>query len=329
MKSTNTSSTEAIDLTVHGRYNGRFCHSRVTADGSERASVALNKPQILWFNTGTLCNIECHNCYIKSSPTNDSLVYMTTAEVKNFLEQIKERNWPISEIGLTGGEPFMNPDILGIMRSILSEGYDLLILTNAMRPMMRPHIRKGLIEIINTYQHQLVVRVSLDHYQGEKHDEIRGDGAFERTLMGLDWLSQHRFNIAVAGRMHWAEDENEVRRGFGALFHVRLYNIDPHDHSSLVLFPEMDLDMEIPEISVGCWKILDKNPNQMMCASSRMVVKRKFAPKPTVVSCTLLPYEPEFELGETLEEAESPVYLNHPYCAQFCVLGQASCSPKS
>ena len=57
-----------------------------------------------------------------------------------------------------------------------------------------------------------------------------------------------------------------------------------------------------------------------------MVVKRKGADTPTVLSCTLLPYEPEFDMGPTLKDAEASVQLNHPHCAKFCVLGGASCS---
>ena len=93
-----------------------------------------------------------------------------------------------------------------------------------------------------------------------------------------------------------------------------------------VLFPEMDERIEVPEITTACWGILDKSPDAIMCASSRMVIKRKGAEKPTVLACTLLPYAPEFELGSTLEEAERDVALNHPHCAKFCVLGGASCS---
>ena len=63
-----------------------------------------------------------------------------------------------------------------------------------------------------------------------------------------------------------------------------------------------------------------------MCASSRMVIKRKGADRPTVVSCTLLPYDGAFEMGASLAEAAQPVKLNHRYCARFCVLGGASCS---
>ena len=57
-----------------------------------------------------------------------------------------------------------------------------------------------------------------------------------------------------------------------------------------------------------------------------MVVKRRGAAAPAVVACTLLPYDPQFELGATLAEAARPVALNHPHCAKFCVLGGAACS---
>jgi hypothetical protein len=57
-----------------------------------------------------------------------------------------------------------------------------------------------------------------------------------------------------------------------------------------------------------------------------MVVKRKGQARPAVVACTLLPYDPQFELGHTLAEALGTVHLNHPHCARFCVLGGAACS---
>ena len=59
----------------------KFQHPDITVAGEPRASVPLHKLETLWFNTGTVCNIECLNCYIASSPTNDRLVYLKTAEV--------------------------------------------------------------------------------------------------------------------------------------------------------------------------------------------------------------------------------------------------------
>ena len=91
---------------------GKFENPLVTAKGEPRATVSLTHPQTLWFNTGTLCNIECVNCYIASSPTNDALVYITADEVRDYLGQITARNWPVTEVAFTGGEPFMNPQMI-------------------------------------------------------------------------------------------------------------------------------------------------------------------------------------------------------------------------
>jgi hypothetical protein len=57
-----------------------------------------------------------------------------------------------------------------------------------------------------------------------------------------------------------------------------------------------------------------------------MVVRRRGEPEARVVACTLIPYDPGFDLGPTLAGATTPVALNHPHCARFCVLGGASCS---
>ena len=80
------------------------------------------------------------------------------------------------------------------------------------------------------------------------------------------------------------------------------------------------------EVVDACWGILGKDPAGIMCATSRMVVHRKGEPAPRVAACTLIPYDPGFDMGATLAEAAAPVKLNHPHCATFCVLGGAACS---
>ncbi len=297
-----------------------------TAQGLPRASVELNRPRTLWFNTGTVCNITCDNCFIESSPRNDRLVFITADEVENFLFQIRERRWPVVEIGITGGEPFMNPQIVDILQRCLRHGFETLVLTNAMRPMMRPRVQGGLLCMRDEFPGRTRFRVSLDHYREELHDKMRGKGSFQKTLEGMNWLRDNDFAMAAAGRMIWNESEAAARRGYGRLFASRGYRIDARDPGAMVLFPEISESEAVPEISEGCWEILGKHPEEMMCASSRMVVKRKGATAPTVLACTLIPYDKQFELGTTLESAEGPVMLNHPSCAQFCVLGGASCS---
>ena len=312
--------------TIEQAPNAKFSNPLLTAKGEERAEVALTNPETLWFNTGTLCNIECPNCYILSSPKNDALVYLSTGEVAAYLAELETRDWGVREIGFTGGEPFMNPEMIDMARVSLEAGYEVLILTNAMRPMMRKSMRAGIQKLQADFGERLTFRISLDHWSAKYHDEERGAGGFEKTLDGMRWLRDAGVRMAVAGRTMWNEAEADARAGYAALFEREGFAIDAHAPGETVLFPEMDETVDVPEITTACWDILGKSPSEVMCASSRMVVKRKGADAPSVVACTLLPYEAEFDLGATLEEAERPVRLNHPHCAKFCVLGGASCS---
>lgn len=305
---------------------GEFEHPDITAKGERRAVVEFSGAKTLWFNTGTLCNITCLNCYIDSSPENDSLVYISAPEVSAYLDQIKERNWPVSEIAFTGGEPFMNPDIIEILRVPLSRGYQVLVLTNAMRPMMRKRVQSGLLELQAEFGKKLTLRISLDHFEKNLHDAERGEGSYDITVIGMRWLRNNGFHMAMAGRSAFGESDTSSREGYAKLFASENFAIDAFDPALTVLFPEMDETVKVPEITTACWGILDKSPNDVMCATSRMVVKRKGADHPVVLACTLLPYSPEFELGETLADAEVDVKLNHRHCAKFCVLGGASCS---
>lgn len=301
----------------------KFSDPDITASGERRAVVPLTALKTLWFNTGTLCNLACRDCYIESSPRNDRLAYISRNEVRAFLDEARGRP-ELEEIGLTGGEPFLNPHILGIIEDGLAGGWRVLALSNAMKPMQR--LQTSLLDLHRRFPGRLSIRVSLDHYTREKHEEIRGPRTWEPTLKGLLWLARNGFDLAVAGRTLWNEPELDLRSGYRALFARLGLELDAGDPTRLVLFPEMDARADIPEITERCWGILGKSPESVMCATSRMVLKRKGAERPAVASCALLPYDKAFELGATLAEASRPVKLNHRFCAEFCVLGGASCA---
>ena len=314
---------------------GKFTDPCVTADGAPRASIALDRLETLWINTGTLCNIECANCYIESSPSNDRLAYITKDEVRAYLDEIAELQLATREIAFTGGEPFMNPDMLAIARDSLSRGHDVLILTNAMQPMQRKRIKAGLLDLREEFGRKLTLRVSLDHYTKKLHETERGLRTWDRVVAGLDWLSDNDFRITIAGRTCWNEEENHAREGYADLIAMHGWAVDACDPSSLILFPELDEKEDMPEITSACWDILGVRPSDIMCSTSRMVVKRKGDKKPAVLPCTLLPYLPAFEMGSTLAEAAQAdggmfdagaVRLCHPYCAKFCILGGGCCS---
>ena len=306
-----------------------------TAKGERRASVPQTRLATLWINTGTLCNITCRNCYIESSPTNDRIAYISTAEVTAYLNEIATLDLGTREIGFTGGEPFLNPDFLTILEETLRRGFDVLVLSNGMQPMLRSRVKQRLMALKEVHGARLKIRISLDHFTKLLHESERGPGSWVKVCEGLGWLTANGFNMAIAGRTCWGESLEEARAGYAALISEKGWSVDVNNSDQLTLLPEMDGRVEVPEITTACWGILHKDPGDVMCATSRMIVKRKGAATPTVLPCTLLPYDSAFEMGTTLAEAaradggmftHGSVKLCHVNCAKFCVLGGGSCS---
>ena len=300
----------------------KFSDPDTTAAGEARAQVPLVGLETLWLNTGTLCNLACATCYIESSPTNDALVFLAQEDAARFLDEAEGLG--THEIGFTGGEPFMNPDFVPMLADTLERGFAALVLSNAMKPLRRHEA--ALLSLREAHGDRLTIRVSLDHHTQAAHEAERGPRSWEPAIDGLRWLSDNGFSIAVAGRMLPGEGEPAEREGYARLFAEHGIAIDAHDPARLVLFPEMDAGKDVAEITTACWSILGKDPAEVMCATSRMVVHRKGEPAPRVVACTLIPHDPGFDYGETLADARRTVKLNHPHCARFCVLGGASCS---
>jgi hypothetical protein len=183
-----------------------------------------------------------------------------------------------------------------------------------------------MLDLRDRYGDRLTIRVSIDHHDPAVHEQERGRRSWAPALDGLVWLAANGFRLDVAGRRFTGESEQSLRDGFAALFAAHGIPVDAYDPVRLMLFPEMEPERDVPEITTACWGILHKSPDDVMCAGARMVVKRRDAPHPVVLACTLLAYDPRFEMGTTLKEASVPVSLNHPFCASFCVLGGASCS---
>ena len=303
----------------------KFSDPEITATGERRATVTLKGLKTLWFNTGTLCNLACTGCYIESSPVNDALIYIRRTEVGAYLDEAAALHPELEEIGFTGGEPFMNPEFLGMLEDALAGGWRALVLTNAMRPMQR--LKRPLLDLHRRFPRRLSIRVSLDHHTPRRHEDIRGPRSWAPAIDGLRWLAAEDFDLAVASRLLWAdESETSARAAFARLFADLGAPIDADDPAQLVLFPEMDAAADTPEITESCWGVLHKSPESVMCSNSRMVVKHRGAEGPSVIACTLLPYAPAFDLGPSLAAAAGPVSLNHPHCSRFCVLGGASCT---
>ncbi len=272
----------------------------------------LQKLETLWVNTGTLCNLACQNCFMESTPTNDTLAYISAADFENLLRASPAG---VAEIGFTGGEPFLNPGLPAMLETALAAGKTALVLTNAMRPMQR-HLA-ALRELVAAYPEKLAFRVSLDHYDAPHHDALRGANSFAASLAGLKLLDAMGARISVAARTPWGETETMMRAGFAQLFAAQGIGLEAQNPAHLTLFPEMDaLSPAAPVTPAALAAVPPEKP--LMCATSRMAVLRRGASAIEITPCTLLP-------DRTLLDFDEPVTLDHPHCARFCVYGGAVC----
>ena len=98
--------------------------------------------------------------------------------------------------------------------------------------------------------------------------------------------ARNGYSLHGASRRLSGELEEDICAGFAELFAELDVAIDAEDPVALMVFPEMDAAADVPEITEACWGILGRSLESLVCATSRMVVKREGAIVPAVIACT-------------------------------------------
>jgi TusA-related sulfurtransferase/uncharacterized Fe-S cluster-containing radical SAM superfamily protein len=160
----------------------------------------------LWVYTNFDCNLACLYCCAESSPKAAARRVGPDVAERAFAEFAAMGG---REVFLTGGEPFMHPELGDLVRA--AEGFERTILTNAMifgRGRRR--------EVLEEMDRSVTLQVSLDSAGPELHDAQRGRGSWARALEGIGLAHGLGFRVRVAATMF---DEDPA--GVAAL-HARL-----------------------------------------------------------------------------------------------------------
>jgi MoaA/NifB/PqqE/SkfB family radical SAM enzyme len=155
----------------------------------------------LWLYTNFNCNLACDYCCAESSP-HAAARGLPVEIVERAVEEFAGLGG--RELLLTGGEPFLNPD-LGALVHAASRYASVTILTNAM-VFMRGSRRRTL-EAMD--RERVVMQVSLDSGTPALHDRHRGAGSFERAMAGIGLLRDLGFGVRVAATIDAADAEEE------------------------------------------------------------------------------------------------------------------------
>lgn len=154
------------------------------------------------------CNLRCRHCWIapKFQTENSKWPYLEFELFKDIIKQGKELG--MSSVKLTGGEPFIHPDIEKIIDHINEQELQLTIETNGVK------CTPNLVEKIAKAKRPFV-SVSLDGDNVATHEWVRGvDGSFEAALQGIRNLVKggiHPQIIMSIMRYNYKQMESLVR----------------------------------------------------------------------------------------------------------------------
>jgi pyruvate-formate lyase-activating enzyme/TusA-related sulfurtransferase len=165
----------------------------------------------LWLYTNFDCNLSCDYCCVRSSPKAPRRA-LGVERVRRITIEAAELG--VKEIFVTGGEPFMLPDI-GEILAACAAAAPTTVLTNGML-----FAGSRLATLRSLPRERVTLQISLDSPTPERHDSHRGKGTWARTWKGIERARAEGFRVRLAATVS-TDAEAEEFRGF----------LDAHDVS--------------------------------------------------------------------------------------------------
>ena len=288
---------------------------------SSPPTVPLSHLDHLWFQVaGTLCNLTCHHCFISCSPKNDRFGFLSLATVQQRLDESVPLG--VKEYYFTGGEPFLNPEMVEILCTTLNYG-PATVLTNG--TVFKQDWLERLQAAEANSRYSLEFRVSIDGFSAETNDPIRGEGTFDRAMRGVEQLVRFGFLPIITAARTWPdEQESKVVERFLRVLQQRGYT-----RPRLKILPTLKLGAE-EERTEGyraservTQDMLEQfDHSQLVCDHSRIVTDQG------VHVCPILIEMPDARLGDSLSQATAAFPLAHGACFT-CYQYGAICSNAS
>ncbi len=272
----------------------------------------------LWFQvSGTLCNIACNHCFISCSPRNHTFEFMTLEQVRGYIEESIEMG--VKEYYFTGGEPFMNREILDILELALQHA-PATVLSNGM--LIKEKTARRLEQLAENSIYSLEIRISIDGFTEQMNDAIRGKGVFKKAMAGVKLLYDVGFLPIITITKTWKDHQDEeVLQGF-----INTLKAHGYMRPRIKILPSLKIGKEAERThgyqeyeQVTEEMLRNYDCSQLICSNSRIATNRG------VWVCPILIESPHARLGNTLKEAARGYELKDQAC-YTCYLYGAICS---
>ncbi|GAC1316678.1 MAG: hypothetical protein NVSMB25_02850 [Thermoleophilaceae bacterium] len=147
-------------------------------------------PPRLWLYTNFNCNLACDYCVVASSPQARARA-MSLQRFRTLVDEAVDEGF--AELYLTGGEPFVHPEILAMIEYACAR-LETVVLTNAM--LFRGRRLRDLERLASLSR--LTLQSSIDGARPETHDRWRGEGSWARAIEGIELAGRLGLPLRVA-----------------------------------------------------------------------------------------------------------------------------------
>jgi len=242
---------------------------------------------------------------------------MSRESVKGYLDEARATG--MTDIYFTGGEPLLNPEVMGIVEDALMDA-SVTILTNA--TLITDGLAEEFRELAKTSRHRLTFRVSMESPLEEKNDGVRGKGAFKRASAGIKNLLKAGFEpiitvTALEGNGPCAQQFEQWLRGLGSKApHIKTLPL-LHIGRGEKNYRPYNKDERLQGMAIDSIDL-----KSLQCSGARMVTSEG------VFCCPILIDDPSARMGSTITESLRPVGLASPAC-YTCVKEGLTCSNSS
>lgn len=261
----------------------------------------LEKIEAIFIEMSTKsCNLKCKHCYIDFKNDKNIKNFITLDKIKTALYDLSEEN--IGFIHLTGAEPLMHPDFNTILRYCLKKS-TTVIHTNgyAINDKKARFFKK--VEEENNKNHEIVIKLSLEHYEEQINDEIRGRGSYRKCMHAIQSLLKYDFNPIITVVNHFNEDEKQLREKISKVFESINFYTD-------------DININIiPLINKNEYKELNKMKDvyeALDCSCSRTLTNNG------VYNCPLTTADYRGRSGSDFKDYSKVAMLESPACS-YCM----------
>ena len=245
--------------------------------------------------TAKYCNQRCKHCYIDLPQFKKCEDFIDIEVIEQALVDLNGTD--LKCIYLTGAEPMSHPDFNAILRLCLKKT-NICICTNG--SYINEKKARFLKKVENESKNEIFFKISLDHYDEVKNDDIRYRGAYRHAVFAVKHLLKYDFNPIIAVTNYYKEDEKKLWDEIIKIF------------SGVNEKPEIIINCRYDKNSTVNDKIISLKWNRLDCEYGRILSAKG------IYSCPFLSGDYRGRCGSDFKDYSKKIPLETNFC-QICI----------